>query len=168
MQRASFQIGFEVTSILKNADRPVESDQVVLLYVSAGTDCFLGQTQTRWRKSFLDLKRSSSLFPWFCRCVHTSREPRKVYMSCKYAALLTNQNEYMEETPNKVIWLFLNSILPVFLQSPMYKGKSYRVIYVLLLKSDATVLALPSIDGQWKYSLHQFLGTFSHSPFSLF
>lgn len=71
-----------------------------------------------------------------------------MYMSCKYAALLTNQNEYMEETPNKVIWLFLNSILPVFLQSPMYKGKSYRVIYVLLLESDATVLALPSIDGQ--------------------
>lgn len=39
----------------------------------------------------------------------------------------------------------LKSSLPTFLQSPVYRELQS---YILLLKSDATVLALPSIDRQ--------------------
>lgn len=118
-------------------------------------------TQARWRKPFLDFKRKSSnvISPIL------SREPHKVFVYvCINAALLTNPTVSSEVIDNtNTLWQselgFARFFVFVF-SAVSYVQRKELQSFILLLKSDATVLALPSIDRQRKYSLHQFLGTF--------
>lgn len=128
----------------------------------------------KMKETFSGFKKKPKFIPPILSLVHiqnTSREHTSLTKCvCIYAAILTSKinivrYEVIEDNISQsgCCWFFFCFVfVPVFLQSLVYKRQSY----ILLLKSDATVLALPSIDRQWKYSLHQFLGTL-HALFIL-